>query len=413
MRRCPKCGFLLNENDRYCENCGEDCSAVEDSETAETVSLNEPKDEQKEKLKKQWKIAGIVFGAGILFFVCVLGFVMLNISKNTTDNFVSGYNGITTASYREFIRNWNVLTENDSDFTNDVHIDENINYNFEIQLEDNAVLQCRQDKDNYYITYKKENMSKADYKNSLTEILKMVCPDNKEQFDSQVENYKQDSKGYVVSVEPDSYDIDFLNRYVQSEGVVFDTETGYASMNVSFSSFKNDFKSEYAKYLAGDDSSAITSEIRSEANNVVDTVLEPYSITQSDYWGSDVKEYYFDFARRGNFGMVRATIDVEQDNGKIVFVSISCSDNYLNDYYDDCCRMVTRSLGVSNKTIGNALKYSESEDLYSCIYRGVRYTRMTKSGLYSRMECYPYSKYEETEYTLINPKTETNDTALH
>ena len=58
MRRCPKCGFLLNENDRYCENCGEDCSSVEDSETAETVSLNEPKNEQKEKLKKQWKIAG-------------------------------------------------------------------------------------------------------------------------------------------------------------------------------------------------------------------------------------------------------------------------------------------------------------------------------------------------------------------
>ena len=68
MRRCPKCGFLLNENDRYCENCGEDCSSVEDSETAETVSLNEPKNEQKEKLKKQWKIAGILFGAFVLVF---------------------------------------------------------------------------------------------------------------------------------------------------------------------------------------------------------------------------------------------------------------------------------------------------------------------------------------------------------
>ena len=32
MRRCPKCGFPLNEKDKYCENCGEDCSAVEDSE---------------------------------------------------------------------------------------------------------------------------------------------------------------------------------------------------------------------------------------------------------------------------------------------------------------------------------------------------------------------------------------------
>lgn len=77
MRRCPKCGFLLNENDRYCENCGEDCSSVEDSETAETVSLNEPKNEQKEKLKKQWKIAGILFGAFVLVFAGILALVLL------------------------------------------------------------------------------------------------------------------------------------------------------------------------------------------------------------------------------------------------------------------------------------------------------------------------------------------------
>ena len=46
MRRCPKCGFLLNENDRYCENCGEDCSAVEDSEVNEVVSPDEEKEKQ-------------------------------------------------------------------------------------------------------------------------------------------------------------------------------------------------------------------------------------------------------------------------------------------------------------------------------------------------------------------------------
>ena len=90
-------------------------------------------------------------------------------------------------------------------------------------------------------------------------------------------------------------------------------------MAVSFSSFKNSLKSEYAKYLAGDDSSAVTSEIISEANNIIDTVLNSYSVVHSDYWSSDVKEYYFDFARKGNWGMVRATIDVEQDNDNIVF----------------------------------------------------------------------------------------------
>lgn len=86
MRRCPKCGFLLNENDRYCENCGEDCSAVEDSETTETVSLNEPKDEQKEKLKKQWKIAGIVFGVFVLVFAGILALVLFVPHSSSSSN---------------------------------------------------------------------------------------------------------------------------------------------------------------------------------------------------------------------------------------------------------------------------------------------------------------------------------------
>ena len=86
MRRCPKCGFLLNENDRYCENCGEDCSAVEDYETAETVSLNEPKNEQKEKLKKQWKIAGIVFGAFVLVFAGILALVLFVPHSSSSSN---------------------------------------------------------------------------------------------------------------------------------------------------------------------------------------------------------------------------------------------------------------------------------------------------------------------------------------
>ena len=83
MRRCPKCGFPLNEKDKYCENCGEDCSAVEDYETAETVSLNEPKNEQKEKLKKQWKIAGIVFGAFVLVFAGILALVLFPLNNSS------------------------------------------------------------------------------------------------------------------------------------------------------------------------------------------------------------------------------------------------------------------------------------------------------------------------------------------
>lgn len=82
MRRCPKCGFPLNEKDRYCENCGEDCSAVEDSEVNEVVSP----DEEKEKLKRQWKIGGIVFGIVALVFAAILALVLFVPHSSSSSN---------------------------------------------------------------------------------------------------------------------------------------------------------------------------------------------------------------------------------------------------------------------------------------------------------------------------------------
>lgn len=82
MRCCPKCGFPLNEKDKYCENCGEDCSAVEDSEVNEVVSP----DEEKEKLKKQWKIAGIVFGTFVLVFAAILALVLFVPHSSSSSN---------------------------------------------------------------------------------------------------------------------------------------------------------------------------------------------------------------------------------------------------------------------------------------------------------------------------------------
>lgn len=82
MRRCPKCGFPLNEKDKYCENCGEDCSAVEDYEVNEVVSP----DEEKEKLKRQWKIGGIVFGVVALVFAAILALVLFVSHSSSSSN---------------------------------------------------------------------------------------------------------------------------------------------------------------------------------------------------------------------------------------------------------------------------------------------------------------------------------------
>ena len=82
MRRCPKCGFPLNEKDKYCENCGEDCSAVEDSKVNEVVSP----DQEKEKLKRQWKIGGIVFGVVALVFAAILALVLFVPHSSSSSN---------------------------------------------------------------------------------------------------------------------------------------------------------------------------------------------------------------------------------------------------------------------------------------------------------------------------------------
>lgn len=82
MRRCPKCGFPLNEKDKYCENCGEDCSAVEDTEVNEVVNP----DEEKEKLKRQWKIGGIVFGVVALVFAAILALVLFVPHSSSSSN---------------------------------------------------------------------------------------------------------------------------------------------------------------------------------------------------------------------------------------------------------------------------------------------------------------------------------------
>lgn len=82
MRRYPKCGFPLNEKDKYCENCGEDCSAVEDSEVNEVVSP----DEEKEKLKRKWEIGGIVFGVVALVFAAILALVLFVPHSSSSSN---------------------------------------------------------------------------------------------------------------------------------------------------------------------------------------------------------------------------------------------------------------------------------------------------------------------------------------
>lgn len=67
----------------------------------------------------------------------------------------------------------------------------------------------------------------------------MVYPDiSEEKLNSETEKYPDNLKGYTITVGDNSYDVDSLKRYVQTDDVVFDTETGYASMAVSFPALK-------------------------------------------------------------------------------------------------------------------------------------------------------------------------------
>lgn len=70
MKQCIKCKQQIPDDAMFCGECGQLQSINEnDEERSNTFNAENTK---KKKRRKQWKIAGIVFGAGVLLFVLVL-----------------------------------------------------------------------------------------------------------------------------------------------------------------------------------------------------------------------------------------------------------------------------------------------------------------------------------------------------
>lgn len=70
MKQCIKCKQQIPDDAMFCVECGQLQSINENDE--ERGNTFNAENTEKKKRKKQWKIAGIVFGAGVLLFVLVL-----------------------------------------------------------------------------------------------------------------------------------------------------------------------------------------------------------------------------------------------------------------------------------------------------------------------------------------------------
>lgn len=171
--------------------------------------------------------------------------------------------------------------------------------------------------------------------------------------------------------------------------VEYNQSTGSYTLKITYPSFRSNLNTNYGEYLAQTQGVERTAEIVQQATDILDTSIKEYTSSSSDYYNSKVNVYEFDFARKGNWGMVRTSIEVDPTTDKIVHISIASTDSHLTDYHTDCCIMITKSLGVSNSTISGLMTYDEKDDVYRCTYQGVVYEMLTKSGVYERMDIYP------------------------
>ena len=90
-KQCVKCKQQIPIDCEECSYCGQTQPVENNAEQSNTFNAEQT---EKEKRKKQWKNAGIVFGSGVLFFVVVLGFVSLSYpstSKNKSHSSSSSY----------------------------------------------------------------------------------------------------------------------------------------------------------------------------------------------------------------------------------------------------------------------------------------------------------------------------------
>ncbi|HBM99236.1 MAG TPA: hypothetical protein DD413_07385 [Ruminococcus sp.] len=396
MRNCKKCGSLLENNVLFCGKCG-----------------------AKQTNRKALKVILIVVGVLVLIF-SIFAVIAYNMGKNRDRGIASidasyeqakrdrtEYTSYIT--YKDFIRSWNKAVAEGNEITNNVLIDESINYNFELNLRDGDVLKCETKEEEWqFFVLSEQNPSEK-----LGALLKIAIPNiSKASIDHWIYVVdhpgvmSSDIKGFFVRFSPDRYSVGRLEQYMIEKNVVTEITSGYATTDVSLIGFKNRLKSEYEQYIKESNGGIITAEQSEEINQYVETAFSNPTQSISEYWHSEADKYSVKFVSvNGVLSSVGADIYVTGETEKntnfkekIISVNIYCTDSSLKNSFTDFSRIIIESISRDSgmKTITDELKPLE-KGYYASVYDGIRYVLTSKEDDYSSWEIYPYEKYELCE----------------
>lgn len=385
-------------------------------------SYNSLKEDEKRKIKKKSLIIIIVFIAVIALII------FLGKSCNGSE---TGINNVpqqdtmaeqvqseyTYISYSDFVRLWNTAAAEENIFTDSFLIDENINYNFQINLSGNRVLKCEAKYGDWSLYFSAED----NIDECLEALLKIAVSDISENaiaYWTEKLKLTSEDEGFVIEFKSSEYSVKPLERYYTEKRVITDSYTGYSTTDLTLFEFQGNLKQQYIKYVEKYTGTDLDAESKAKLGVTVEDMFRNPVRIVSDLWYSQVEEYTIDFSSGGLYETVGIKIDVTEETGHIVKAWVYCADNSLLTDFNDFCDMVSASmLDISGMAeISEDLVYSQDSGTYFCIYEGLK-VEFTAQGNFNLLEIYPYEAAEYPVFEVIGgsengENTETDGVAM-
>ncbi len=409
VKSCKKCGYTLDENALFCGNCGERVvlEKEKDGYFKKLFSYNSLEEEEKRKVKKKSLIIIIAFIVLIALIVFLVkgcngsenGINNVHQHESVAEQVQSEYAYI---SYSDFVRLWNTAVNDENNFTDGFLIDEDINYNFQINLSGNRVLKCEAKYGDWSLYFSAED----NINECLEDLLKITISDISENaiayWTEQLKLTSED-EGFVIEFKSTEYSVKPLERYYTEKRVITDSYTGYSTTDLTLFEFQGNLKQQYIKYVEKYTGTNLDAESKAKLGVTVEDMFRNPVRIVSDLWYSQIEEYTIDFSSGGLYETVGINIDVTEETGHIVKAWVYCADNSLLTDFNDFCDMVSASmLDISGMAeISEDLVYSQDSGTYYCVLDGLK-VELTVQGSYNLLEIYPYEAADYPIFEIIS-----------
>jgi len=409
VKSCKKCGYTLDENALFCGNCGERVvlEKEKDGYFKKLFSYNSLEEEEKRKVKKKSLIIIIAFIVLIALIVFLVkgcngsenGINNVHQHESVAEQVQSEYAYI---SYSDFVRLWNTAVNDENNFTDGFLIDEDINYNSQINLSGNRVLKCEAKYGDWSLYFSAED----NINECLEDLLKITISDISENaiayWTEQLKLTSED-EGFVIEFKSTEYSVKPLERYYTEKRVITDSYTGYSTTDLTLFEFQGNLKQQYIKYVEKYTGTNLDAESKAKLGVTVEDMFRNPVRIVSDLWYSQIEEYTIDFSSGGLYETVGINIDVTEETGHIVKAWVYCDDNSLLTDFNDFCDMVSASmLDISGMAeISEDLVYSQDSGTYYCVLDGLK-VELTVQGSYNLLEIYPYEAADYPIFEIIS-----------